>query len=334
MNALKKALHACKDVEDVSRTIHHLVYDPLKLDAFHKDKNVHNNDDTSADCEDDNDKPSKISLACRLHHASASLHDLSLEPNKRAAVANAIRYVLESDHPHDDRVRDDVFSMHAGATDGCFEIMPSLGGGGSAFRLPPVNWHQFRKGYSILMWIKPLIADDDGQENEKDGFTKIHKADAAKSNDSDMFYNQMHRTLYRFRSFATRGKYVDASLTSPFELYNGENIVFQGTLVAEMCITSFDPLSSSDGSMSTNTVHGKLHLVPGVWQLLAFTHSCPYLKKPQITVSVNGNVMIREDLHYPAPDDSIYMRTKGDLMEDSVLLENIIEGEKCSLTLI
>mmetsp|Transcript_18217 Transcript_18217/g.28368 ORF Transcript_18217/g.28368 Transcript_18217/m.28368 type:complete len:666 (+) Transcript_18217:180-2177(+) len=302
MNVFTRNLKSCSSPEEVTHLVYDLIYDPHKLDA-------------AADTASQQIQPKaelqrrleNSSLACRLHHISASLHDLEIEPKIRAAVALSVRLILDSDGPAM-CVKGDATTpgLHGGALDGCFE-MRRFGEGsnitGTCFRLPTLNWHDFRKGYSVLMWVKPSMALTSSTEPT----------------------NQL-LTLYRFRSFARRGKYIDATL-SPFVLSDGVDASGPTqTLTSRVTVKAFDPMSNSSNNSRLQSIQGDIHLVPDVWQLLAITHSFPYLKNPKVTISVNGNPMVFGDIAYPTPDDSIVAKSRGDFMEDCVLLENVVEG--------
>lgn len=303
MNAFTRNLKSCISPEEVSHLVHDLIYDPHQLD----DATAVTADQRSRTKPELQSRLKDSSLASRLYHVSASLHDLEIEPKVRAAVASSIRLILDSDGPAlCNKVDTSTPGLHGGALDGCFE-MRRCGIGdnfaGSCLRLPTLNWHDFRKGYSVLMWVKPSMTLTDVEPTNR------------------------LLTLYRFRSFARRGKYIDATL-SPFVLSDGVDASNPAqTLTSRVTIIAFDPTSHSSNNSPLPSIEGDIHLVPEVWQLLAITHSFPYLKNPKVSISVNGNPLVSGDIAYPSPDDGIVAKSRGDFMEDCVLLENVVEGK-------
>ena len=321
MNVFARCVISCKGVEEVASIVRRLIYEPNELDEWdvtvNKSKQVIELSSPSQSLNMLHPLVSDMSLACRLHLLASSFHDLRIDLNKRVVIAKVFRNILQSDpgfDESDDIGSDQVCSLHAGALDGCFVVYKSSTrseNDGSSFRLPTLNWHDFRKGYTIMMWVKPTISSNWNQED------KNMKTNA----------DSMRSTLYRLRSFARRGKFVDASL-SPFLIHIDDNADEKIPLLqSHVEIISYDPGYHTSSTSSLPRVGGVINLVPGEWQLVAITHSFPYLKKPHVMVSVNGNVMVSGDLSYPSLDDNVAKISQGDLMEDCVLLENIVTGE-------
>ena len=321
MNLFTRCVISC---EDVSRVVRQLIYEPNELDAWDKlNSNSKKRELPSSSSSFNKPLVSEMSLACRLHMLAASFHDLRIELNKRVAIAKVFRNILLSDTGCDEsnsnnEVLNERPSMHAGVLDGCFVVHRpdksiTYQSDGSSFRLPTLNWHDFRKGYTILAWVKPIISND----WNKDVCNYSEK----------LMENSITSTLFRFRSFSRRGKYIDASL-SPFHIHFDEDTTNKTPMLqSNVEIISFDPTTHTSSNSNLPRVSGTITLLPGEWQLLAITHSFPYLKKPHITVSVNGNAMASGDLAYPSPDDTISSKSHGDLMEDCVLLENVVHGK-------
>lgn len=211
----------------------------------------------------------------------------------------------------------------------------------SGIQLPPVEWHRdFRKGYSLLMWV---CFHDDTDEDEDDvdtddNFSGVGSFLSTSSTDSDP------QLLYRFATSASPLAHgVQATICKDTEYNDDDSNINQTNGKKKMIpvtiqIDTFKPSPTSTSSspsknlakspkidaLQSNNVpislitKRKAFIPNHQWTLICIQHSFPYLKRPTVTVSVNGVEIEKGELAYPTLGGET-----GEVMMDNYLLCNI-----------
>ena len=186
----------------------------------------------------------------------------------------------------------------------------------SSIQLPPIDWNQhFRKGYSMLMWVRFH------SENE----TKA-EADADDAhNYSSSNHQQKLQILYRFATSDT-----PSALGIQASLYRDTSLKPNGKVIPSILrIENLRPLSPfSPSKMDSNTIYNSSVTAPilipdGKWTLIGIQHSHPYLKPPMVNIALNGEEVHRDELAYP----SLHGGDSGGIMKDNIILSNLPGGD-------
>mmetsp|Transcript_4292 Transcript_4292/g.6647 ORF Transcript_4292/g.6647 Transcript_4292/m.6647 type:complete len:2938 (+) Transcript_4292:149-8962(+) len=185
-----------------------------------------------------------------------------------------------------------------------------LNGESSYGELPlGLDWSIFRKAYTLLIWIKPVLSSP--EENTKSPKRKKpwHQAP---SSSNIMIVNEKDRRLwYRWSSHASEDKDSRAGIcvqSGPWKVT--ENNQLESTLTAFALPSSFHSM-----------VQIPIRLPANEFSLVGFTHNFPYLKKPQWTVTVNGVLQGRGELKYPAVDTTV-----NPYLASVIVLQNLGAG--------
>lgn len=228
-------------------------------------------------------------------------------------------------------------------------------------RLPPLDWSVFRKAYSFMVWMQPCLGKSSSKQKSQD------------DNNNDASFDRsafLERCLYRFstepdktsrKADAEKGRggaaatayslhpkcHGVAVYTSPWILTGDNNNIAETTLTAMILPTLETPLNSNTQLPSARCISCRLQLPLGEWSLVTCSHVCPYLKRPQWTVSVNGLVVFSAELEYPSVPggsgalmSSTWNKTAAGgavaaaasipsstmTMQDNVVLQNIVAG--------
>lgn len=166
--------------------------------------------------------------------------------------------------------------------------------------LPPLDWKgSFRKSYTILFWIRPIV----GHELDESELSEL--ADRHVGIGQDAVQEVERRRLwYRF-STAT----LDDSGVGICIQCGDWMLGLDGNLTSTLMAYGLPP--------KTQMMQLPLQLTPNEWSLIGFSHSFPYLKRPEWTVTVNGNLVGRAELSYPIVDQPL---------QHSSVLHNLCSG--------
>ena len=163
-------------------------------------------------------------------------------------------------------------------------------------QLPPLDWKgSFRKSYSLLFWIRPIVGNPMEEGNDihdtassKDSHSTIHRADPLEQQNQQ----KARRIWYRFSTSSQDDSGVGICVECSEWVLDSE-----GYLTTSLMAFGLPP--------KTQMAHLTLQLTPNEWSLIGFSHSFPYLKRPQWTVTVNGSIIGREELSYPIVDQPL-----------------------------
>lgn len=192
----------------------------------------------------------------------------------------------------------------------------------SGIRLPPIEWQvHLRKGYSILLWVrlhtptKPRV-----------------KPSGSETKSPSSYLTEEAQILYRFAtSSSTTAHGIQATI------YKNNDYIPSDVDDSKMnesllpCILRFDtlfpqsPQKTIEKQNYSNNVYTNSFTLPvliprGRWTLLGIQHSFPYLKKPTLSVNIDGIEVGKGELSYP----SIGGEVGGDgIMNDNMIMCNI-----------
>jgi len=163
----------------------------------------------------------------------------------------------------------------------------------SLLQLPNLENSHFRKGYSIMAWIRP---------NEG-----ISNLDASNNN----------AILYRL----SNGDKFGVITTLKQLKYNKES----ETLSCQIQVQTFtskiqNTTSSSSNGFPSHTSPVTFMLPTNKFSLLTISHTHPYLKKPQIFITINYQTQVQYDLAYPFSNQN--SSSKSNHTENNLFLTN------------
>ena len=179
----------------------------------------------------------------------------------------------------------------------------------SGIQLPVIEWHsQFRKGYSMLMWVRFHTLDDDDSS----------------SSSPDHLQPQL---LYRFATSSSPAAHgIQATLhRDTSQTSNADSIP---------CILRVETLrppspsstkSDSNMSMHSNSLTTPVTIPKSKWTLIGIQHSFPYLKRPTLSITVNGAEVDKGEVSYPTLGGEL-----GEVMRDNYILCNLPIGSSRS----
>jgi hypothetical protein len=189
----------------------------------------------------------------------------------------------------------------------------------------------FSKGYTILLWVRPVV----GSEKE----TTI-------AEDDQQHFSKTKRVLYRFATSLEDANSQGVCVTAgdwravEEEVQEGLQKVVKRkvltTLTAyslphetpDLHIPHHHPLNDTpsgngprgaDNFSASAFVTASLELPEKEWSMIGITHVFPYLKRPQWTICVNGKMAAAGELAYPVLD-------KTPVMNFNTLFHNILQG--------
>ena len=176
-------------------------------------------------------------------------------------------------------------------------------------QLPPLDWKgSFRKAYSILFWIRPIVGHviDESSLSTSPSLPKEQPIrdidtqaqldadpDAGSGVDVDAHHAETRRLWYRFSTSPNDDSGVGICVQS-----TEWAVDLQGNLTSNLIGFGLPP--------KTQMMQIPIQLVPNEWSLVGFSHTFPYLKRPQWTVTVNGNIAGRAELTYPIVDQPLH----------------------------
>jgi hypothetical protein len=219
----------------------------------------------------------------------------------------------------------------------------------SGIQLPVIDWHrEFRKGYSLLMWVR-LHNDDDNKKKEKmyhggnDNDVSTEKNKSVQKDDSSSISSFSHfneepdpQLLYRFATSASpmahgvqATLHRDTGYASKDDDNDGDDDDDSNDIPVIVHVETLRPISPSkiDNLHSVtlpNSLTTKSILIPnGQWTLICIQHSFPYLKRPLMSVSVNGVEIEKAEMAYPTLGGET-----GEVMMDNYLLCNLPSWER------
>ena len=173
-------------------------------------------------------------------------------------------------------------------------------GDDSRGELPPLDWKgAFRKSYTILFWIRPVLG---GLRETTEGSTVSDLGEAGQDSASSL--TETRRLWYRFSTATLDDVGVGICVQC------GDWVLdLDGNLTSTLMAFGLPP--------KTQMTQLPIQLTPNEWSLVAFSHSFPYLKRPEWTVTVNGNLVGRAELSYPIVDQPL---------QHSSVLHNLCSG--------
>ena len=137
---------------------------------------------------------------------------------------------------------------------------------------PSLDWSgQFRKCYTLLMWMKPPSVATLKSKSKTDIMTPSN--------------------LYRLEQAQTTQAWLGVEVAmGPW------------TPVGEQHVEAWVKAATLEGGANSPRVDATLKLPTETWSLVGMTHVFPYLKRPQWSLSVNGETIALGDLPYPSLD--------------------------------
>lgn len=202
----------------------------------------------------------------------------------------------------------------------------------SGIQLPIIDWaKEFRKSYSILMWVcfHENEQDENGQEDNKDDANNNIDCSSSLSSIPSTFSTfdeepEPH-LLYRFATSASpMANGVQATLHKDTSYYDEEGHADSSDKIPIIIrIESLRPTPPSKVDTYSvplpNSLTTKRILIPnGQWTLICIQHTSPYLKKPELSVGINGVEIQKSEMAYPSLGGEA-----GEVMMDNHLLCNI-----------
>ena len=184
-------------------------------------------------------------------------------------------------------------------------------GDDSYCQLPPLDWKGcFRKSYSVLLWVRPIVGNAMSVLETQDGTsgtgtdTDIPPVQTGDVDTGAVPPSQSRRLWYRFSTAPEDDSGVGICVQC------GDWVLdLEGNLTANLTAFGLPP--------KTQLLKLPLHLKPNEWSLIGFSHSFPYLKRPQWTVTVNGTLVGRGELSYPIVDQPL---------QHATVLQNLCSG--------
>ena len=221
----------------------------------------------------------------------------------------------------------------------------------SGIQLPLIDWQkEFRKSYSVLMWVRfhHDHESDDDDNNDNDDSDDVILDDSSSVSSIPSTFSKLHeqpepQLLYRFATSSSPMAHgVQATLHKDTTYYeerrkqkgqSDHNKNKYIPVIIRVETLRPQPPSKIDNIHSIqlpNSLTTKRILIPnGEWTLLCIQHSFPYLKKPLVSVSMNGVEIQKAEMTYPALGGEA-----GEVMMDNYILCNIptmIESRHCNV---
>jgi hypothetical protein len=224
--------------------------------------------------------PPPISFSEHVFQSWQTLSDPLVPPAERLARATAME-------------------PHVGDTDGYIRMHGSCQG-----HLPAFDWNKsFRKAYTILLWIRPGVA------NGTAGTSPDDRGEEATPSASQI--------MYRLSTHSDDNKAIGVCVTcSSWKIPSDDPTTVQ-TMLTAFTLPHVKPSAVSFSSPATYSsfVQTPLTLPLNEWSLVGFVHTFPYLKRPKWSVVVNGALLDEGELGYPVTDQ---------VMEYNLLLQNVV----------
>eukprot|EP00980_Cylindrotheca_fusiformis_P016230 scaffold4825_cov132-Cylindrotheca_fusiformis.AAC.7 len=171
---------------------------------------------------------------------------------------------------------------------------------------PVLEWNaNFRKAYTILLWVRPVVGEPLTAPEDKDGETIIDHT-TNRSNTSP-------RVLYRFATHpddsaaqgvcVTLGEWrcIDTETTTKGTTSKRRKVMTHVTAFS-LPSRAHGSLQEEQGEPISSIVMAPLELWENEWALVGISHVFPYLKRPHWTLCVNGRVCGSGELTYPVLD--------------------------------
>lgn len=166
--------------------------------------------------------------------------------------------------------------------------------------LPGLNWNtDFRKAYTLLIWLRPHIVTEESKENNKEELPSESSS--------------APRILYRFSTSPDDSEATGVCVFCSEWTYR--NSAFEATLTAK-------------SYPSQQEMTAPLTLKADEWHLVGFTHVFPFLKHPTLTVTINGQAVAHGELAYPVLEEDYQMMEHNYLMRHILTPAVLGEGEE------
>ena len=201
--------------------------------------------------------------------------------------------------------------------------------GPSSCQLPALDWKLFRKSYSVLVWICPVLRPNDDKNNNHDD----------EDDDDSNNPQRRHRRKWLLRLCTSEqdasGTGVTIQFTQDWVLHSLDNSAASSSNSSSSS-SVFDAASGRQHKITTNLTtyalppspHSSLTQVPITltlhqWNLVGITHTFPYLKRPQLTVCVNGSVQGGTSVELPYPVVDTPSNKTTPIMPHNSILHNV-----------
>jgi hypothetical protein len=149
---------------------------------------------------------------------------------------------------------------------------------------PSLDWSdKFRKSYSLLLWMRPQAKQGAAASATSDG------RDVWRQAQED--HVKQESCLYRLEQAQTTQAWLGVNVSMGDWMPKGDHHM-----------ETWVKATTLEGGTNSPKVETKLRLPTETWSLVAMTHIFPYLKRPQWTLTVNGNVLVSGELPYPSLD--------------------------------
>ncbi len=180
----------------------------------------------------------------------------------------------------------------------------------NGIQLPTINWNQqFRKGYSMLMWVRfhtPKKSSISGNGENSVG---------SQQRESSFPDPQI---LYRFAQSSFPSAHgIQATLHRDTVAAPSEKHV--SCLIRVETLRPPSPSKIDASAMYSNSLTSDPFIIPdNKWVMIGIQHSFPYLKRPTLTITIDGVEVSKGEVSYPSLGGEL-----GDSMRDNYILCNI-----------
>jgi hypothetical protein len=200
--------------------------------------------------------------------------------------------------------------------------------------LPTLDWKaSFRKACVFMMWVRPRLGDELPTAKDKAApsssssssspapvpTTPKNPQDIVKDVDETEDATSAARLLYRISTSADDAEAAGFCVTVG-DWKASADLGEVTTMLTAFALPHFKPKAVIASGMATYSSYVRLPLTlrTDAWQLLTFSHTNPYLKRPYWSVSVDGKLVGQGEFTFPSPEEA--------LMEYNALLQNVVVG--------
>lgn len=196
----------------------------------------------------------------------------------------------------------------------------------SGIRLPPIEWQMhLRKGYSILLWVrlhtptKPRVKPSKSEKDASSSLTEESQILYRFATSSSTIAHGIQATMYKNNDFIPSSDDDSKTVESHLPCI----LRFQ-TLFPPSPQNTIEKTNHSNNTY-TNSLTLPVLIPRGRWTLIGVQHSFPYLKKPTLSVNIDGIEVGKGELSYPTIGGEI----GGDgMMNDNSIMCNIPSDDK------
>jgi len=178
-----------------------------------------------------------------------------------------------------------------------------------------LDWSTFRKAYTLLIWIKPVLTASEDYAPKSLKKRTWHQAPSS-SNVMVFGGGEKRRIWYHF---STHHLDEDNNSRTGVCVQSGPWRKKSNSNVLESVLTAF----ALPPTHSSTMVQVPIRIKADEFSLIGFTHNFPYLKKPQWTVTVNGVLQGRAEVKYPVDTPRQQHQHQSSVLQHAVVLQNL-----------